>query len=258
MDVEKINIRVTPKWKHSKEEIWDSTFEPLVQKGYQGNHWMPILAYSLVATMVVCLLIGSLYQKEIHVDRGEQLVVSLPDRSRVELNSASYLTYRPLLWFVYRTVHLEGEAYFEVTKGKKFTVTNPRGEIKVLGTKFNAYMRKDGFHVSCLTGKVAVSSSDQKVVLTPSMEVRLINNTLKTTQVQDISSSIVWTQQAFSFRHVPLSQVINELMRRYDVRLEVDGDIHHFYTAKFVSDTPINDILNAIESTFDVTIKVIE
>lgn len=258
MEVNRIKVQVTPKWKRSKEEIWNTDFVPLLAADKQSHskHRVRMAVYSLVASAAACLLVAFLYQKEITVARGEQQVVMLPDKSSVHINSASRLTYRPLLWFANRTVHLQGEAYFEVSKGKRFTVASSRGEVEVLGTKFNVYTRKDGYLVSCLAGKVGVASMNQETILTPSMEARLTQNGLITTKAADIASSIVWTQQAFSFRHVPLPQVLNELSRRYNVQLEVDGNIHHFYTGKFPAETPISEILYAIESTFDISLKV--
>lgn len=260
MEVDKVKVQVTPKWKRNKEEIWNADFAPLLAADKQSHtaRRVRMTVYSLVASVAACLLVAFLYQKEVTVARGDQQVVMLPDNSRVQINAASRLTYRPLMWWADRTVRLEGEAYFEVSKGKRFTVESNRGAVEVLGTKFNVYTRKDGYLVSCLTGKVGVSSQDQNTILTPSMEARWVKNKLITSQVADIASSIVWTQHAFSFRHVPLPQVLNELSRRYDVKLEVDGNIHHFYTGKFPSDTPISEIVYAIENTFDITLKVTE
>lgn len=261
MEVDKVKVQVTPKWKRSKEEIWNADFAPLLaadDKQSHSKHRVRMAVYSLVASVAACFLVVFFYQKEVTVARGNQQAVVLPDDSRVQLNAASRLTYKPLMWFVDRTVHLEGEAYFEVSKGKRFTVQSARGAVQVLGTKFNVYTRKDGYLVSCLTGKVGVSSMNQETILTPSMEARWVKNKLVTARVEDVASSIVWTQHAFSFRHVPLPQVLNELSRRYDVKLEVDGNIHHFYTGKFPSETPISEILYAIESTFDITLKVAE
>ena len=107
------------------------------------------------------------------VPRGKHMVHQLPDASEVEINAESSLAYSVKGWDQDRLVSLDGEAYFRVKKGKKFTVKTSLGEVEVLGTSFNVYNRGEDFRVSCLTGSVQVSSrrGDLHKVLLPGQSV---------------------------------------------------------------------------------------
>jgi transmembrane sensor len=86
--------------------------------------------------------------------QGENNTFFLPDHSKVILTANSQIKF-PKLFFI-RNVSLNGEAYFEVQKGSKFSVKTPNGEVKVLGTRFSVLDKDDGFVVCCFEGKVEV------------------------------------------------------------------------------------------------------
>src|SRR5690606_15012122 len=73
------------------------------------------------------------------IPKGGQYRLTLPDGSRVWLNSASSLTYAANHFEQNRMVTLSGEAYFEVESDsrKPFRVVTDRQTVTVLGTKFN-------------------------------------------------------------------------------------------------------------------------
>ena len=64
-----------------------------------------------------------------------------------------------------RSVQLDGEAYFEITRDslKPFIVKSKRLDIKVLGTSFNvkAYGMDETTDVTLVSGKVNVSLRDE-------------------------------------------------------------------------------------------------
>ena len=69
--------------------------------------------------------------------------VTLPDGTIVWLNNNTKLIYPEVFSLTERSVYLEGEAYFKVTKNKArpFVVKSQGQEIKVLGTSFNVRNR---------------------------------------------------------------------------------------------------------------------
>ena len=79
------------------------------------------------------------YSKTITNPAGNHFTAQLPDNSRVEMNAASSIKYYPYRWYFSRKLKFEGEAFFSVEKGKKFTVTPNLDETTVLGTSFNIY-----------------------------------------------------------------------------------------------------------------------
>jgi hypothetical protein len=92
--------------------------------------------------------------------QGENNLFFLPDHSKVILAPDSKISFSKL--FFNRDVALDGEAYFEVEKGSKFTVKSPNGEVKVLGTKFSVSDNDDGFVVYCYEGKVEVRYGNEE------------------------------------------------------------------------------------------------
>jgi ferric-dicitrate binding protein FerR (iron transport regulator) len=73
--------------------------------------------------IVVLLGIGFyLLQPTNAAGNGEMYAFSLPDQSQVLLNAGSQASFKSWDWSSNRAVSLQGEAYFKVAKGQKFTV----------------------------------------------------------------------------------------------------------------------------------------
>ncbi|QEC51383.1 FecR family protein [Anseongella ginsenosidimutans] len=100
---------------------------------------------------------------------GEQKHITLPDSSRVVLNSNSSLSFdnnwqpqEP------RSVELSGEAFFSVVhtgNNQRFIVNTPEGmEVQVLGTEFNVYDRRGIQRVVLNSGSVRLEYKDREAV----------------------------------------------------------------------------------------------
>ena len=102
--------------------------------------WLPM---SIAASILLCcsmLYFYSVKPATYNTTIGESIQFSLPDESSVWLNAKSEISHNKD-WENTRDIKLNGEAYFEVAKGKKFTVETPQGTVTVLGTKFNVKQR---------------------------------------------------------------------------------------------------------------------
>lgn len=96
---------------------------------------------------------------EAHTHPGMSSSLTLPDGTKVWLNSASTLTYPDSFSGDTRRVTLKGEAYFEVSKDpkRKFIVSAPHNtKIEVVGTHFNleAYEEEQKVMVTLTEGKI--------------------------------------------------------------------------------------------------------
>ncbi|MBK7340040.1 MAG: FecR family protein [Saprospiraceae bacterium] len=142
----------------------------------------------------------------------------LPDGSSVKLNAKSQVNYDAASFLKNRRIQLIGEAFFEVTKGSKFTVETSQGEVEVLGTSFNIYSRSDWMEVTCFTGKVAVTykNNNSRFILTPGQKV---NNKDISAAVQktEIDNAKLWTSGYFYYNQVPLQHILDELQRQYQI-----------------------------------------
>lgn len=253
------HIKVTPEWKKSKEQVWVERFAGLVDEAPRVKplHRRLRVRYAVaavVAALVFLPTIAYLYTTEVVVERGKQLAVALPDGSQVNLNADSRLTYRPLWWKVSREVTLNGEGFFRVMKGSRFTVNTTHGSVAVLGTSFNVFSRKERFDVTCLTGKVQVTSGEQSAVITSSMQARLVGREIQTSDVENTKQAIGWTEGWFYFDHTPLHEVIAEVERQYNIHITASSLPDVYYTGSFSRDKTLDVVLEIIGKPFGITL----
>lgn len=152
-------------------------------------------------------------------ENGKQTTFLLPDNSEVVLNSGSQIDYKKWNWDSNRKLELNGEAYFKVSKGKKFEVNTNLGKVSVLGTQFNVKARKDRFDVVCFEGKVKVNFNTQEVILTPGQMVSFEGNE-KIVSKTISDAKPVWLSKELSFEKEKLTAVLEEIQRQYNVTID--------------------------------------
>lgn len=157
--------------------------------------------------------------KSITTDFGQQFAVTLPDGSEVTLNSKSTLDYDKDNFQKERTLHLDGEAYFKVTKGTSFKVITNEGTVEVLGTEFNVDTNENFFEVHCFSGKVKVTN-DQKVerILTKGKAVQTYEDTVTDSNFDPATT--FWVSGTHTFSNIPFSQVIDALESQYQITIK--------------------------------------
>jgi transmembrane sensor len=200
------------------------------------------LILRLVSVAAVILIILGLWisipkggNTRIIAGRGHHIGHTLPDGSKVEMNAESRLVYPKKDFNGDRRVNLDGEAFFNVVKGRSFIVSTKYGKVEVMGTSFNVCSRDNIFRVSCVTGKVRVSAGDNSVIILPGESTELGNGSLTTIAGQTPESSTGWMQGKFSYENSPLSQVFNEIERQFNIKF-VAGDLKaRFFTGSFTN-----------------------
>lgn len=119
------------------------------------------IAISTAASLILIFLLQLFLFSQTSIQAGSKAEsFRLPDNSRVVLSENSIISYPKYHWN--RNLKLQGEAYFEVKKGKKFTVKTNEGSVSVLGTRFLVSEKEDQLDVSCFEGKVAYESGKIK------------------------------------------------------------------------------------------------
>lgn len=181
--------------------------------------------------------------------------IVLPDNSEVILNSSSLLSYNKKEWKETRDLNLEGEAFFKVSKGQKFTVHTNVGNIQVLGTQFNVKERHNYFEVQCYEGIVAVTYGDNEQILTKGKAFRVLNGISKNViDFNGIEPS--WLHYESSFVEVPLSQVIEELERQYKIEIQSNNiDLTQLFTGSFTH-TNKNIALQSVTIPLKLSYKI--
>jgi ferric-dicitrate binding protein FerR (iron transport regulator) len=241
------------KWEKSEADVW-AELENKISEKPAGKLFIfskKIVQYAAAA--VLFLLVGfmgvvSTYTKTIECLPGQHVLAELPDGSKVDLNARSTLKYYPLKWKFERKLKFEGEGYFNVQKGEKFEVLSANGTTQVLGTSFNIYARDDKYRVTCLTGKVKVSSgAEESVLLTPNVHVELEEGKLVVKEMFKAEKAVSWKNNQFFFAGRPLKEVINEIERQYAVTIRLQPELNmRNFGSNFSKKYSVEEVLDIV------------
>jgi ferric-dicitrate binding protein FerR (iron transport regulator) len=213
-----------------------------------------------VAAILVVLLTSSYFlffnnAKSFETQFAQTETLRLPDNSEVILNAQSKLSFNKKEWETTRNLELDGEAYFKVTKGEKFTVQTAAGSIQVLGTQFNVKERDNYFEVQCYEGSVSVTSKAGKVILKPGKTFRVVNGVIVDVKHFNTENPS-WLAKESSFDNVPLWQVINELEIQYDISIAAENvDKSVLFSGSFTH-TDLNIALQSVTIPLKLSYKI--
>lgn len=150
---------------------------------------------------------------EVHVtQRGGRTPLTLPDGSRVRLNTATRL--RTVITPTLRSVWLdEGEAYFEITHDPKrpFEVIAGSQRVRVLGTTFSVRREPNGLRVSVLEGRVQLDRDrgNRRILLTRG-DVALANDqhvVIGKRSARQLLDELGWLEGKLIFEQARLADV---------------------------------------------------
>ena len=195
--------------------------------------------YFQAAAAVILAVIGmytmsSIFSKEkIATKFAQQSEITLPDSSHIKLNAFSNIIWSRKHFAKTRLITLNGEAFFDVKKGNKFTIETNNGTVEILGTQLNVFSRNDEFRVSCITGKVRVSSNNQQQIILPGEIAELTPLGLIKTNKNNIKQTISWTKGEFYFEDKPLVSIFAELERQFDVSISFENKEERLITVGF-------------------------
>lgn len=159
--------------------------------------------------------------------------VSLPCKSVVKLNAQSKISFDTVAWDNKRDIVLEGEAFFDVEKGKTFTVKLGKGEVTVHGTSFNINNRGEFVRVNCYTGKVVVKQNTDSVVLTKGQGAYFDANQ-KIESYTNLREQPNWLNTDSKFDKASLAEVFNDIELEFKVSVEAsEVDVARKYTGTY-------------------------
>ena len=193
------------------------------------------------------------------VPRGQRSYLSMPDGSKIWVNSGTEVEFPALMDHNKREVNVSGEIYLEVSKDPKrpFTVKGDNFSVEVLGTKFNisSYPGDIVKRVVLLEGKVKVqSSNNQSLILDPNQMAAITKNNLTVHEV-DAYNYISWKDGVLTLNSQPLSDVVDYLERYYGVEIESCAKADRMKcNGKLILTDSIEDVLNSIAMTMPVKI----
>ena len=187
---------------------------------------------------------------------AQKRTIELPDDSKVVINALSEVSYNEKDWADKREIQLKGEAFFDVSKGAKFDVITPNGTISVLGTEFNVKQRNDFFEVTCFEGTVRVVSQGQTEILKVGDNFRIAKG--QKTLGKHGFDEPQWTNNISYFQRIPVSEVLNELQRQYDIKITVENvDTDQLFTGGFTHEN-LHDAIKAISEPLSLNFKILK
>jgi len=196
---------------------------------------------------------------------GQISELALSDGTKIWLNSGSKLIYPSGFNARQRSVQLEGEAFFEVTKNKRspFLVKTKNLDIKVLGTSFNveAYngsqfkatlvegkvelQNKNGIQISEMSpGQLARYDQKKQKILLSNVDTRLYSS---------------WKEGKMTFFNEPLETIAQKLERWYNVKITFSSeDIKQYrYSSTILKSKPVDQVLEVIKLSSSIDYKTI-
>lgn len=184
---------------------------------------------------------------EVRATSGMIAGITLPDSSRVWLNSGSTLRY-PTRFTETRDVELCGEAYFKVTKDTehRFHVKTSEMTIEVVGTEFNvdAYDHPGrSLKTTLVNGAINMHYSDASekehvLKIYPGQCATMDADTKSVTlAVADPAVASSWRFGKIYLNHTPVAEALRMIENRYNVRFEVRNEAIYArsFTGQFVN-----------------------
>lgn len=203
--------------------------------------WMQRIA----AVLVIPLLLSTIYLAtkkepvefiEIRTNPGMVAAITLPDGSKVWLNSRSYLKHPQKFTGDVRNVEPNGEAYFSVQKdkSKRFIVNTPFNlKAEVLGTEFNmeAYKESNKVITTLVSGSVKLSfanksNTEETLLMKPNDEIAYNSKTRGISQNRPYLPTLTaWKDGLVIFRNTPFEEALKILNKRFNTEFIVKNDL---------------------------------
>lgn len=254
----------------SQKEILQQIHLMLIEKKQPPILLLHWLKYTAAAIALIAMTAGSVlllvsqrqepaYTSIVETDKGQRSNVTLPDGTKVILNSETKLTYTTGFNKKQRSLKLEGEAFFDVAKNEKlpFVVHANKFAIQAVGTSFNvrAYANEEIISTTLIDGKVNIQTPDKTIELTPNKRAELKTNDNSSTIIAltDSKKSVGWLSDSFTFENATLSDVAAELSRAYNINIVLESkNIRQQRFTGRISNNSINSALRIISLTAPV------
>lgn len=193
---------------------------------------------------------------------GEVNKVILPDGTLVWLKGKSTLHYPSAFSDSTRNVSLDGEALFEVAKDAQHPFIIACGDLTttVLGTSFNIKSINEKIEVVVLTGKVALTSVNNKegIIVLPNEKVIYDGNKKELTAEQSVEeeklATVSGTNYIMAFEDTKMSEVIRRIEEKFETSISVnDPKLKNCLITADFSDQSLETTLSMISQALNFT-----
>jgi transmembrane sensor len=233
------NINVDKAWNNVQTRIKTELIQTRRDSLYINILRSPFMKVAAVILLILSLGIAGLYVNNKDVfsktitaatnNDQKNLLVTLPDGSKILLNRNTRLSYHANFGKQSRNVRLTGEAFFDISGDTKkpFIIDAVNASVKVVGTSFNVITNNSyaACEVYVKTGKVMLTdnSGSKSVLLDPEF-VGTINlkNTEKT--LNKDPNYLAWKTDTLIYTGQKLDVVFHDLKRVYNMDIVADDN----------------------------------
>jgi len=243
----------------TKDQDW-TTLSKKLQPSKQKNRviqiykWSGIAASFIVVLAAIALLFPSNETVQVFCLKEVREVV-LPDQSIVTLNEYSTITYDSGFGNSHRTIDLQGEAYFKVTKNKNlpFSIQTTNAKTQVLGTAFYLKESKEDSLIILDVDEGVVSiqaGTNPPIIKKKGQRYSYNKSTGSESNFMMSENDKYWKTQTLVFDNTPLQVAIKQISKAYDVEIAIESDISKCkLTSRFASEKLI-DVLKVLAITY--------
>ena len=253
----------------NKIDIKDKT-DKAEQNHFQLTKWLRVAA---MFVLPVITAVGMYFYRSpdetvpgqlvVAVERGQKANITLPDGSKVWLNSQSRLTYSTNFNVRQRELQLDGEAYFEVAHNpnKPFIVRSNDISVRALGTAFGVKAYNEDMLISSILmiGKVLVTTPDGEAILMPNERIIYDKTKHKKEQstVANATDFTGWIHNELRFEDESLGDIAKTIRRIYNVEVVFASEKlkSQRYTGT-INNNSLESVLNIISLTSPVSFQI--
>lgn len=257
----KLTGKFPQKFTPNRQQAWRKIQSKVTPKKKQIVLSPAWWAAASVAVGLFCWWAGTKYNTisfeekftEIVAPSGQKTEIVLPDNSHVKLNGGTRIRYGSNFGQKNRTLQLDGEAYFDVTKNPSsdFIVNTQKLSVKVHGTSFNlrAYQNDPTVEVGLKEGSIGIEQNAKEVMRMKPNDFVVLNKA--TNQLlranENIEAISAWTKDELIFEEKPFTQITQYLERWYGVNIDVAPELYdnQLYTFKVKTES-LHEVLELI------------
>lgn len=192
------------------------------------------------------------------VPRGRDYKITLDDGTVLTINSDTQVRFPTAFDSSERRIVVDyGEVFLRVAREEKrpFIVEAGGGEVKVLGTSFNVNAYPElPVTTTLISGKVSITRGTERAVLQPGNMAVFSGGAGVEVRKADTSQVLAWMTGEFIFEDLPLSNIVTQLERWYDVEMTLEemslGGIR--FTGVINKKYSLIEVLDIISKTSDV------
>jgi ferric-dicitrate binding protein FerR (iron transport regulator) len=254
-------------------ESADQTNSPINSKNVRliFNKWMRIAAMFILPIFTAAIMYLYMSRNEsstssplvVAVERGQKANITLPDGSRVWLNSQSKLTYTADFNISQRELLLDGEAYFEVAHNpeKPFIVKSKDMAVEALGTAFGvkAYSEDNMITSILMRGKVRVTTPAGENILLPNERILYdkAKHEVVKSEVANATDFTGWIHNELRFENESLEEIGKNIHRVYNVEIIFASEkLKYIRYTGTINNNSLESVLNIISLTSPITFNI--